>query len=67
MSNGEQPPRVHVQDPYVTPPAVNFGGTWYGLIPPDNPETGWLWFNTNTFGLYVYEDSNTWVQIGTNW
>ena len=67
MSDIYQGVHPYPPQPVVTPPAVNFGGTWYGVIPPDNPELGWFWFNMNTFGLYICDDSGVWVQVGTNW
>lgn len=46
--------------------AVNNGGIWYGNIPPDSPQNGWLWANTQG-QVFLYQDPGVWSQIGTNW
>jgi hypothetical protein len=59
----ETPPTVTI------PPdgsAVTFGGAYYGDIPPDSPQNGWLWLDT-TGRLFVYMDPGVWSQIATNW
>jgi hypothetical protein len=57
--------------PVITSPApptgtLSYGGVFYGSTPPDSPNYGWLWTNTQG-ALYVYMEPGVWSQIGTNW
>jgi hypothetical protein len=49
------------------PPATQSGGAYFGAIPPDSPQVGWLWVNSANDGIYTYTDDDVWVQTGTNW
>jgi hypothetical protein len=62
----EQPPIPGYVPPSVPGAAVNNGGIWYGDIPPDSPDNGWLWANSQG-QLFVYMDPGVWSQIATNW
>jgi hypothetical protein len=46
------------------PPAVNYGGTWWGENPPANPQPGWLWTNPDTGNTYQYNAAGQWVAFG---
>ena len=41
------------------------GNFYYAADPPDNPQNGQAWFDTDTNQLFIYYDGNWWAQTFT--
>ena len=56
-------PSPPIISPIVPIGAVSYGGSYYGSVPPDDPQNGWLWTDTSG-NLWAYIDPGVWSLVG---